>query len=197
MCNFAHMNPQQLIHRYCADNADLERILLRHSSDVAFRAQQIAEAHPELELDRQFLYEAAMLHDIGVVCVDAPGIHCHGTEPYIRHGLLGGAILRQEGFPQHARVAERHTGTGLTAAYIRSHGLPLPEVDLVPETMEEKVICFADKFYSKSRLDVTKTAEQVLHSLSKYGEDGVLLFTEWLRLFSPEDVLSSLGPSAR
>ncbi len=61
------MKPEELIHRYCGDNPALENILLKHSRDVANRALKIADNHPEFKIDRQFLYEAAMLHDIGIV----------------------------------------------------------------------------------------------------------------------------------
>ena len=177
------MDTCALIHRYYADAPKLEGILLRHSEAVMRRALRIAASHPELHLDETFLAEAAMLHDIGIIRCNAPGIECFGTEPYIRHGLLGGEILRGEGLPKHARVAERHTGTGLTAEAIRRQGLPLPEMDLVPETMEEKVVCYADKFYSKTRLDVEKTPEQAVRSLTKFGEEGVAVFRSWMALF--------------
>ena len=180
------MDACTLIHRYYADAAALEHILLVHSEAVMRRTLRIAARHPELELDETFLAEAAMLHDIGIIRCYAPGIQCFGTEPYIRHGLVGGEILRAEGLPRHARVAERHTGTGLTAEAIRRQGLPLPEVDLVPETMEEKVVCYADKFYSKTHPDVEKTPEQALHSLAKFGSEGVALFRSWMTLFEDE-----------
>ena len=173
------MKPEELIHRYCEGNPALEDILLKHSSDVANRALKIADKHPEFQLDRQFLYEAAMLHDIGIVKVDAPSIYCYGPEPYIRHGLLGGEILRKEGLPAHARVAERHTGTGLTRLNILQQALPLPPDDYVPETLEEQIICYADKFYSKTKLDEEKTFERALASLRKFGEDGLRIFEDW------------------
>jgi uncharacterized protein len=173
----------ELIHKYCEGNKALEQVLLQHSGDVARRALQIAKAHPELGADEAFLWEAAMLHDIGIVRVDAPSIYCYGTEPYIRHGLLGGEILRGEGLPRHARVAERHTGTGLTAAEIERQNLPLPHQDLTPESIEEQIVCYADKFYSKSHLDIEKTPEQAMRSLEKFGSDGVAVFKAWMERF--------------
>jgi uncharacterized protein len=68
------------------ENAKAKEILLIHSRQVAEKAVSIVDAHPEWKLDRDFVYAAAMLHDIGIIRCDAPGIHCHGTEPYIRHG---------------------------------------------------------------------------------------------------------------
>ena len=124
-----------------------------------------------------------MLHDIGIFKCNAAGIQCFGTEPYICHGRIGAELLRSEGFPRHARVCERHTGAGITKAQIIAQNLPLPQQDFLPETMEEKVICYADKFFSKTHLDREKTIEQAEKSLSKFGDEGVLRFREWEKCF--------------
>ncbi len=124
-----------------------------------------------------------MLHDIGIFKCDAAGIQCFGIEPYICHGRIGAELLRSEGFPRHARVCERHTGAGITKAQIIAQNLPLPQQDFLPETMEEKVICYADKFFSKTHLDREKTIEQAEKSLSKFGDEGVLRFREWEKCF--------------
>lgn len=124
-----------------------------------------------------------MLHDIGIFKCDAAGIQCFGTEPYICHGRIGAELLRSEGFPRHARVCERHTGAGITKAQVIAQNLPLPQQDFLPETMEEKVICYADKFFSKTHLDREKTIEQAEKSLSKFGDEGVLRFREWEKSF--------------
>ena len=174
-----NMKPEEIIHRYCMGNPALENVLLKHSGDVASRALAIVEQHPEFKVDKTFLYEAAMLHDIGIVYVDAPAIFCYGKEPYIRHGLLGAELLRKEGLPAHARVAERHTGTGLTREEILKQSLPLPPADYVPESLEEQIICYADKFYSKTRLSEVKSFEAALASLRKFGEAGMAVFQEW------------------
>ena len=173
------MDYQVIINKYYPEDNELRHILLVHSRAVADKALAIADRHPELSLDRQFIEEAAMLHDIGIVRCNAPGIQCFGTEPYICHGRIGAEMLRAEGFPRHARVCERHTGAGIT----RSQKLPLPEQDFLPETMEEKIICYADKFFSKTHLDEEKTIVQAIASLSKFGEEGVARFREWVKMF--------------
>lgn len=173
----------ELIDKYYSDNAPLREILLTHSRSVADMALDVAHRHPELGADETFLYEAAMLHDIGVFLTDAPGIQCFGHEPYIKHGLLGGELLRREGLPRHARVAERHTGTGLTRETILRQALPLPLADYSPETIEEQLICYADKFFSKSHLERVRTPEQVLKSLEKFGADGVERMKAWMKRF--------------
>lgn len=177
------MDYQAIIDKYYSDNAELRHIFMTHSRAVTKRALAICDRHPELRLDRRFVEEAAMLHDIGIFLCDAPAIACHGTEHYLKHGRLGAELLRREGFPRHARVCERHTGAGLTKESILAEQLPLPAEDFLPETLEEKVICYADKFYSKSNLAKEKTIEKAERSLSRFGEDGLARFKEWETMF--------------
>ena len=68
-------------------------------------------------------------------------------------------------------------------AEIEAQNLPLPHIDLLPETLEEKVICYADKFYSKTKLDREKTIEQAERSVAKHGEEGLKRFKEMEELF--------------
>ena len=164
------MDFQSVIDKYYPPESELRRILLIHSRQVADRCLRIAKTHPELKLDKEFLEEAAMLHDIGIVRCDAPSIQCFGTEPYIRHGVIGGQMLREEGIDErYARVCERHTGTGLPG--------------YEPETLEEKVVCYADKFYSKTRLGAERTVLETVQSLEKFGQEGVKRFFSWVDMF--------------
>ena len=177
------MDYNKIIEKYYTPGTDLYNIFMRHSRDVTRRALQIVDAHPELGADRQFVEEAAMLHDIGIVRCDAPGICCHGTEPYLRHGMIGAAMMREEGYDRHARVCERHTGAGLSAREIEQQNLPLPHRDFLPETIEEKIICYADKFYSKSHLDRCKTLPHAEKTISRFGDEGLQRFLLWERMF--------------
>lgn len=176
------MQPIEIIDKYCKEEK-LKHILLTHSRSVADKALDIVRRHPELEVDAQFIEEAALLHDIGIVSVNAPRIECYGTEAYIRHGVLGAEMLRAEGLELHARVCERHTGTGLTMEQIVQQELPLPHQDLQPQSIEEQIICFADKFFSKTRLDEEKSVEQARRSLEKFGEEGLAKFDAWCARF--------------
>ena len=92
-------------------------------------------------------------------------------------------MMRAEGLPRHALVCERHTGTGLTLDYIVSHNLPLPHRDLIPVSIEEQLICFADKFFSKTRPDEEKTVEQALKSIAKFGDECAEKFNHWSQMF--------------
>lgn len=107
-----------------------------------------------------------MIHDIGIFLTNAPRISCLGSFPYICHGYLGADLMRKEGFPKHALVCERHTGAGISLSDIEQQNLPLPKRDLRPVSLEEQLICFADKFYSKTRLDEELTLSQVQVSLN-------------------------------
>ena len=177
------MNALNIIDKYYPEENELKRILLTHSRSVADKALWIADKHPELNLDKAFLEEAAMLHDIGIFLTDAPGIFCFGDKPYICHGYLGADLLREEGFPRHVLVCERHTGAGISAESIIKQDLPIPHREMLPVSMEEQVICFADKFFSKTRLEKEKSVEGALKSISKYGEDGIKRFNTWCERF--------------
>lgn len=172
-----------IIYKYYPADDALQRLLLVHSRQVAAKALEVSRRHPELHLDEAFVERAAMLHDLGIFRTNAPGIHCHGEAPYLLHGRLGAEIMRSEGDEAVARVCERHTGTGLTAEAIRRQNLPLPPGDYTPQTMEEKVICYADKFFSKSHPEQRRDVEQTLKSLSKFGPEGLEIFKAWHRIF--------------
>lgn len=177
------MDPLQIIDTYYGNNEALREILVRHSRSVTAKALDVARRHPELGLDEQFISEAAMLHDIGIFLTDAPSIHCHGSNPYICHGYLGADLMRSLGYPRHALVCERHTGAGISLKSIIDANLPLPHRDLLPVSKEEIVICYADKFYSKTDLMHEKSVERALKSISRYGNDGVERFKSWCTMF--------------
>lgn len=169
----------RVIEKYYSDNPPLKELLIVHSRCVADKALRVAVAHPELNLDSVFIEEAAMLHDIGIFMTDAAPINCFGSHPYICHGYLGAELLEKERLPRHALVAERHTGTGLSLEQIVERGLPVPHRDMIPISMEEKVICFADKFFSKTHPEREKSVDEVVSSLSKFGEDTLSRFRLW------------------
>lgn len=178
------INAEALLKKYTAGNPGLYRILLGHSEAVRDKALSIAQSKL-LDVDLQFVAEAAVLHDIGIVRVNAPGIHCFGTAPYICHGIEGRAILESEGLPRHALVCERHTGSGITCGQIISENLPLPRRDMLPLSLEEKLICYADKFYSKSRnLREEKPVEKIIAQMAAHGADSAARFLALHQLFS-------------
>lgn len=147
-----------------------------HCEAVAQLALEIAEAK-SLPLEREVIREAAMLHDIGIFLTDATDIDCHGTEPYIMHGVLGGEVIRREGLgEEYARVAERHTGAGITPEDIERQSLPLPPGDYMPVTLLERLVCYADKFYSKSGDMQRKSLKRVIASMERISPSTLARF---------------------
>jgi len=169
------LNPFTVLSRHYDTESLAYEILVTHSVLVTRKAQALADEylrrHPDAEINREFLMQAGMLHDIGIGHCDAPEIGCTGDAPYICHGIIGREILESEGLPIHARACERHTGAGITADDVRTQSLPIPERDYLPETIEEKLICVADKFFSKkpSKLWDEKPVEKISKSLAKHG----------------------------
>lgn len=163
------MNYQDIIDKYYPAGSDLRDIYMRHCRSVADLALEIARRR-HLDIDLGKVEAAAMLHDIGIFMTDAPGIHCHGTEPYICHGILGARLLRENGVDEEiAAVAERHTGAGITAADIEEMHLPLPPGDYMPRTLLERLVCYADKFYSKSGDMKRKSLDRVRASMARHS----------------------------
>jgi len=76
---------------------------------------------------------AAVLHDIG-----------RSKTHSLDHGLLGGKMIAERGLPEDLRRAvERHVGAGIGKE--EASRLGLGDRDLIPETIEEKIVCYADK----------------------------------------------------
>jgi uncharacterized protein len=178
------MNAVSILEKYFPDRY-LFDIIVRHSQLVADKALQIASNLDGVAIDLNFLEEAALLHDIGVCRIASPKLGCHGIEPYIRHGIIGREILEDEGLPVHALVCERHIGVGLTAEDVRSQRLPLPARNMAPLSLEEKIVCFADLFYSKNpeKIGHEKTIAKIRSDLARFGEHKVGIFDGWLKDF--------------
>ena len=170
-------NFETVIAHFYPEETPLKRLLLRHSEQVREKALEIAKLSG-VETDLNIVAIGAMLHDIGILYCHAPKILCTGTEHYLRHGIIGAQMLRDldPALEVYARICERHTGSGLTAHEIRLQQLPLPEQDFLPETTEEKLICLADKFFSKSGDLKEKSLETVRHSMMKFGVEPLAHF---------------------
>ncbi len=177
------MNPRSIIDKYYTPGTPLHQTLLLHSEMVCRKALECIDRRG-IEIDRDFVAAAAMLHDIGIFRCHAPGIFCEGDLPYICHGIEGRKILESEGFPKHALVCERHTGAGLSKEDIIIQNLPLPHRDMLPLSTEEKLICYADKFFSKSgSLDREKELPEVIASMQKHGQATLERFLDLHRQF--------------
>jgi len=183
MCK--NIDPIKIIQKYYKPDSETYKILVEHGKAVTKKALEIANRVPHLKPDLEFIKEAAMLHDIGIYLVNDPEINCSGDKPYICHGYLGREILEKEGLPKHALVCERHVGVGLTATDIQEQNLPLPKRDMRPVSLEEEIICLADKFFSKNKgfLTTEKSINKIRQGLLRFGPDKVGVFDEWIKKF--------------
>lgn len=173
-----------IIDKYYSEDNKAREILITHSKQVRNKAMMIANSNPHLNADTKKLEQGALLHDIGILFTDAPEIGCHGPYPYICHGYLGRELLEKEGLDGIAMVAERHIGIGLSVKEIKSKNLPIPHREMVPVTIEEQIICFADKFYSKGKHPEREIPiEKVRKKIAKHGADQLERFDRWCEMF--------------
>ena len=178
------MKPLDIIAKYYKPRSKAYKLLVCHSTLVAEKALKIAQNHQEFLPDLAFMEEAAMLHDIGIFKTNAPDLLCFGEYPYLCHGYLGCELLVEEGYPDHGLVCERHTGIGITKEEVVINKLPLPNRDFVPISLEEQLICFTDKFYSKSGdLFKEKSIDQIVQSMTKFGPKNLQQFRYWCEFF--------------
>jgi uncharacterized protein len=179
------MDPEDILRKYYNPESKAFYIIMQHSSMVAEKALVIARKVKHLHPETSFIHEAAMLHDIGMFLTRAPQIGCYGNCPYICHGYLGREILEREGLLEHALVCERHVGVGITVRDIEEKSLPLPIRDMVPITIEEQIICFADKFFSKvsDSLIEERPLNSIRKAIEKYGAKKLKRFDEWVKIF--------------
>ena len=179
------IQPLDIIKKYYNPESRTYKILIQHGELVSNKAIIAAGKVAHLNPDLDFIKEAAMLHDIGILFTRTPELDCTGEHPYICHGYLGRDILEKEGFKKHGLVCERHIGVGISVEDIRFHRLPIPERDMLPASIEEQIICYADKFFSKNgNLAVKeKSVEDIIRSLEPYGEDKTAKFRLWVDMF--------------
>ena len=180
-----NQNPLEIIDQFYERESLAHRILVAHGRLVAKKALAVAASVAHLNPDERFIHEAALLHDIGMVFTDSPKLGCRGRQPYVCHGVLGRELLENIGLHRHALVCERHVGVGISREDIRRQQLPLPDRDMQPQSLEEKIICFADKFYSKNGrwAGKEKSVEQIVKKLGEYGSDKARRFQSWAALF--------------
>ncbi len=185
----------QIIHKYIPPDSSVYRVYLPHVTLVTAKALRIAQ-HLGLSREQQrFIEEAAMLHDIGIVKVTPFSPPTEEQRPYICHAPLGRGLLEAEGLPRHALVAERHIGVGITKTEIEEQRLPLPARDMLPETQEERIIGWADLFYSKKphRLWEEASYKHIERGLAKFGARQPEAFRQWSREFGCGEFARSHG----
>ncbi len=133
----------------------------QHSIKVANKGLEIANKITKEKVNKNLVEIGGLLHDIGRSLT-------HG----FNHGLVGGNILRERGFPEKiCRICETHILGGLDKDDARVLGLP--EQNFIPLTIEEKIICLADKYIiGIKEVDIEERFE---NWFKKYGKTSILV----------------------
>jgi uncharacterized protein len=185
------------LHKKYAPTEQSLAIVYGHCQIIDEIAKQLIKRN-QLKLDVELVHVAALLHDIGYY----PLLKKNGYEPNgvgIKHGVLGAEILRKEGVDEAVcRIAERHTGVGLTREGILKFNLPLPARDFIPETAEEWLVTYADKLHSKSILADDahgisgwfNSPATYLEHARKFGEDNATRFAALVKEYGAPDLIT-------
>ncbi len=183
------------LHKKYAPSDQAFAIVYSHCQIIADIAEELIK-RKQLTVDQQFVHAAALLHDIGYY----PLFDDSGYVPksrIITHGVSGADILRAEGMSDDlCRIAERHTGVGLTRESIIRKNLPLPKRDFVAETPEEWLVMYADKLHTKSItpgdphdvLGWFNTPKTYQEHVRKFGESNALRFASLVEQYGVPDL---------
>lgn len=114
--------------------AGCSRRVVEHCLAVAKKAIEIARQIRAngYEVDLKLVELGALLHDVG-----------RARTHDIEHGVEGAQLLRSRGLGELAGFAESHIGAGIPAREAGELGLPVR--DFMPQTLEEKIVAYADK----------------------------------------------------
>lgn len=134
------------------------RGVIEHSRAVASLAVEIAESVRKrgLNVDVKLVEVGALLHDIG-----------RSKTHSVHHVAVGAEIARSRGLPGSViSIIERHAGGGITPE--EASKLGWPPKSYVPETIEEKIVCYADKLIEGARrVPVRVTIEKLAQELGE------------------------------
>lgn len=183
---------ESLIRKYYPEEEPAFAYYYSHVRAVAELAVAIAGRNPGLNADDGIVWQMAMIHDIGIRFTRAPEIGCHGHLPYLAHGFKGREIMEAEGFGAIAPICERHIGVGISCEEVISRNLPLPQRDMLPLSIEEEIVCYADKFFSKTSDDPTlpKPLTAIRKGLQKYGTQKAATFDRMVEKFGSDYIYS-------
>ena len=128
--------------------------VIKHCKMVATIATEIAEACQKrgLNVDVKLVRIGALLHDIG-----------RSRTHSVDHVIIGSEIAKSLGLPEPIiSIIERHVGGGISADEAEKVGWPIKSY--IPQTLEEKIVTYADKLVEAGR---RVPIEQSIRKLSK------------------------------
>jgi len=130
--------------------------VIRHVEAVSDLAVDIAEAirNRGYPVNVKLVEIGALLHDIG-----------RSKTHSVHHAVAGAEIAESFGLPQQVvSIIKRHVGGGITAREAKKLGWPRDVY--IPQTVEEKIVCYADKLVEgSSRISIEKTIDKLSQDL--------------------------------
>jgi len=115
--------------------------VIEHCKAVTSLALKLAEqlADSGVGVNMSLVEAGGILHDIG-----------RSKTHDVSHGYKGSQIAKALQLPDElVRIIERHVGAGIPTS--EAVGIGLPERDYIPETLEEKIIAYADSLIDSNR----------------------------------------------
>jgi len=110
--------------------------ILKHSLAVEKLALHIAS---QIKCNIDIVSIGAILHDIGRYKFPPK------SDNAILHAVEGAKILHKLNIDKRVvEITKNHIGAGITVDDIKKQNLPLPKVDYIPKTIEEKIVAYAD-----------------------------------------------------
>ncbi|UCH03305.1 MAG: TIGR00295 family protein, partial [Candidatus Bathyarchaeota archaeon] len=109
--------------------------VITHCKAVSKLAVKIATKIKKkgIQVDIKLVTIGSLLHDIG-----------RSKTHNVDHAITGSEIARSLSLPESiVNIIERHIGSGIPAAEAVQMGLP--QKDLIPQSLEEKIVSYADK----------------------------------------------------
>lgn len=156
--------------------------VLRHVEAVSDLAVDLAEAVSKrgCPVNVSLVEIGALLHDIG-----------RGKTHSVHHAVVGAEIAESLSLPVSVvSIIKRHVGGGIAARDARMLGWPKDVY--VPQTVEEKIVCYADKLIEGSRrVPIESTIDRLSQELPAAAIDRIWkLHEEMLFLVGDCDCLS-------
>ncbi len=150
------MDAIALIDKYYADTPRLRELLWIHSRQVADRCLKIAVLHPELGLIRHS-WRRLLCYMTSAFCTPMlPVFYVRETHLIFATVISGRRCCVRKGFRVTPGCASVIPVRGFRAKKLQRRVCLYRRQDYYPETLEEQLICYADKFYSKSHPDGEK-----------------------------------------
>ena len=126
--------------------------VIEHCQAVAALALELAKQieAKNHKINLQLVEIGALLHDIG-----------RSKTHTVDHAIVGAKLAEKVNLPQPVvSIIKRHVGAGITAE--EAQWLGWPEDNYIPQTIEEKIVSYADKLIDNSkRIPVEVTIKQL------------------------------------